>query len=680
MTQHPTSSDTCAWYLRCSQPSQLLEHQRQPIERFCDDLKITVPSKYRFEDKGGRRHQAEKRRQFQRLLEVIRRESLDWVLVAHMDRWGVANVDEFFGFRSMLREHGVKVWSVTDQLDLTSMDESDRWRIFGQAMANERQMITHAEKNIDKNVQMVRDGWWPSGNHAYGLDLMCCRLSDRHELFRVHLLEFPDRKNKRYSITEYDESGDLVEQRVTKTMPSRNSKQTGYRLVPSVDKSRIRTVNTIFELCDQGMTHSQICDWLQGHGVMYFGRPFKHNTVDAILNNPAYIGKPAWGKSATGYYRQAFGGRPDKPKERRKGESHHRDKSEEDHVQPREPLFDPIIALDLFERVQARLGSIKRTPKPRRRNRSIHPLNGIIVCPDCGKPMVNSHGTLRNGDSVEYFICSTYTRSRNRDCRANSVAHRFLDECTDQLLKQVQSELMQIGECSVDVEGESKILGTAMLSLAVDIVLEAEIEVVVTGESCSKTVEADKTLILDLISEMSRKELSVLVGQCITAYEQKFESQTETNKVRIQEIEQEIDKLGDLLETTPSAQLKKRWNDKLRSLEEEKLSLKSTPNLVQQFYSFIEHAKALSDRLMELKRTREGELWSMLLETVVPIMEIQELSNGKSRTKFKGARFVPKSTATELVGDALEISCNRRGTELFKLLGNLLNQTVYRVP
>ena len=31
MTQQPTSSDICAWYLRCSQPSQLLEHQRQPI-------------------------------------------------------------------------------------------------------------------------------------------------------------------------------------------------------------------------------------------------------------------------------------------------------------------------------------------------------------------------------------------------------------------------------------------------------------------------------------------------------------------------------------------------------------------------------------------------------------------------------------------------------------------------
>ena len=643
MDIHPQPTDTCAWYLRCSQPSQLLEHQRQPIERFCEDSGIDVPQSMRFEDRGGRRHEAAKRLSFQRLLDTIREEKIDWVLIAHLDRWGVANVDEFFGFRSMLREHGVRVWSVTDQLDLTSVNESDRWRIFGQAMANERAMITHAEKNIDKNIQMVLDGWWPSGNHAYGLDLMCCRLSDRLPLFRVQLLEFPDRKNKRYRIVEYDESGEEIDERIVKAMPSRNSKKTGYRLVPSVDESRIETVSRIFELFDQGMTHSQIGDWLHAQGITYFGKPFKYNTIDSILANPAYLGLPAWGKSATGHYRHAIGGRPAEPRERKRGETHHRDKSSEDHIQPRKAIFDPLVDPQLFDRVKIRLDEKPRTPKPRRRNRSIHPMNGLVKCPDCDQPMVNSHGTMRNGDTVEYFICSTYTRSRNRECRANSVAHRFLDECAEKLFADIQSRLSDYPQSELDGLSEQELTPTAIF--------------------IANAAETDLVQEMARQSGLDREEFQddeSFYGNAMLVYLRQWKARQSERLARIAEIEAEIDRVGDLIETTPSAQLAERWNKKLLNLEGEKRKLSGEPNIVEQLIMLFEHAKALGTRLLEMKRSRAGELWACFLDSVVPIMKLEKLNNGKTRTKVQGFRFVPKESASEVFGHALEIGCTRK--------------------
>lgn len=649
MSTTPNQTEKCAWYLRCSQPSQLLEHQRQPIERYVDENQLAVPASMRFEDKGGRRHESAKRHDFQRLLDVIREEKIDWVLIAHLDRWGVADVDEFFSFRSMLREHGVRVWSVTDQLDLTSVDESDRWRIFGQAMANERAMISHAEKNIAKNVQMVLDGWWPSGNHAYGLDMMCCRLSDRTPLFRVHLLEFPNRKNKRYRIIEFDESGRQVDDRVVTTMPSRNSKQTGYRLVPSMDESRIETVNKIFELFDQGMTHSQICDWLQDQNVTYFGRPFRRNTVDPILSNTAYLGSPAWGKSAIGHYRQSLRGRPSKPVERKRGDSHHQDKTEADYVQPREPLFEPLVDPELFQRVKARLDKIDRKPKPRRRNKSLHPMNGLVKCPDCGCRMVNSHGTRRDGSVVEYFVCSTHTRSRFRDCRTNSVQHAYLDECGDKLFAQVQGQLKEFTPSEID-------------SISIADITPISIFIA----SASQTNLCQEILRQSGLQESDFEDFETFVGNAFLTYVCNWENQQGTRDNRVEEIEDEINKFGDLIESTPSSQLAERWSNRLIELEAEKDSLTDEPNLVEQAFGLLSQAKSLSERLSELKRSREGELWASFLESVVPIMKIETMKNGKTRTHVQGFRFLPKDNATEILGEALEISCSRkdRGSSL----------------
>src|SRR4051794_22562529 len=87
----PQPIDRCAWYLRVSTPRQKLEHQREHVVRYCDSRSIDIPAELRFEDKE-KRHKSAKREQFQRLLDVVRSGSVDWIIICSFDRWGIADV------------------------------------------------------------------------------------------------------------------------------------------------------------------------------------------------------------------------------------------------------------------------------------------------------------------------------------------------------------------------------------------------------------------------------------------------------------------------------------------------------------------------------------------------------------------------------------------------------------
>ena len=85
--------------------------RRKHVVRFCEQANINVPKQARFEDKE-KRHRSDKRQDFQRLLNVAKARQLDWIIICSFDRWGVADVDEFFVFRRLLLKNDVQLWSV----------------------------------------------------------------------------------------------------------------------------------------------------------------------------------------------------------------------------------------------------------------------------------------------------------------------------------------------------------------------------------------------------------------------------------------------------------------------------------------------------------------------------------------------------------------------------------------
>lgn len=128
----PPPADRCAWYLRVSTPKQKLEHQREHVARFCEQAGVRIPDDQRYDDKEAR-HKSAKRERFQRLLDGVQAGRLDWIIICSFDRWGIADVDEFFEFRRRLLNHDVQLWSVVDQMNLTGLTEGDYFRIVAMA-------------------------------------------------------------------------------------------------------------------------------------------------------------------------------------------------------------------------------------------------------------------------------------------------------------------------------------------------------------------------------------------------------------------------------------------------------------------------------------------------------------------------------------------------------------------
>lgn len=651
MNQEPSARRRCAFYGRVSQPSQKLEHQRSAVFRYCEAKGIEIPPNLRFEDKGGRRHKSEKREAFQRLLTECRAGKLDWVLIAAFDRWGVKDTDEFFSFRSELRSLGVRLWSVQDELELTGCEDQHYWQIIGKATAATAAMRNHAERNIGKMIDMALNGWHGSGNHAYGLDLLCCRLSDRHPIYRLHLEKNVSRTNRTYKVFHFKDDGVTVEREETvKRMPSRNPKETGYRLVPSIDKSRIEAVRQIYQLGAEGLNSGQISDVLYSQGVLYFGKQFGANGVDAILRNPAYIGYPAWGKVGVGYYRQALQGRASAPPERRPDESQSRRKAIEDRIVVRERMFDPLVEPKLFEQVQLRLAQKPTIERPRRRDRRIHPLNGLVHCPDCGSQMVNSQATNRQGETVYYFTCGLYSRTRHKECRANSVAHTVLDKAAADVLNRVESAISL--EPSKAIDALENKMSESLSPLA-----QAWNEMRSNVPKRIQPLKLEGTNAYQQFVEWERR--------IIEAYEAGEAKRNKQATKRIAEIDARINELGDTIERVTSPTLKSRWNAELDQLEAEKRELQQgTQSALDRYRAIDGQRGSLLRRIQDLRKNHEAELWEQFVGRVEPVLNVQTLSNGKDRSKVVGFRFTPRNTASELVGSVLEIDCNRKDKDL----------------
>ena len=186
MQDTPQSGERIAYFGRVSTPKQKLEHHWETVERWATRKEIVIPQELRFEDKV-RRHEAasmfrdwekrklnasRKRYRFDALMELVEARALDWIVIASFDRWGITDKDEIFIFRSRLRQYNVQLYSVVDDLNITSADDASFWRVAGAAEGATRYVSQQAEKNIEKMVSMAEQGWAATGNAPFGLDLV----------------------------------------------------------------------------------------------------------------------------------------------------------------------------------------------------------------------------------------------------------------------------------------------------------------------------------------------------------------------------------------------------------------------------------------------------------------------------------------------------------------------------
>lgn len=136
-----------------------------------------------------------------------------------------------------------------------------------------------------------------------------------------------------------------------------------------IDEPKAAIIREVFRLYANGNAIVDICKYCNSHGYRTNrDRPFTRNSLSTILKNRKYIGVYKFDDI------EIEGGMP------------------------------VIVDRDIFDRAQERLSMGNRS-KPRKNDDVEFLLTGKLFCGHCGKPMVGTSGTGKNGEIYYYYSC-----------------------------------------------------------------------------------------------------------------------------------------------------------------------------------------------------------------------------------------------------------------------------------
>lgn len=331
----------CYIYVRVSTSMQVdgysLEAQRDRLIKFAEFQEMEVVRKYCDAGKSGKNISG--RPEFSQMLQDIAedRDRVDFILVFKLSRFG-RNAADVLNSLQYIQDFGVNLICVEDGIDsskdsgkltitvLSAVAEIERENIFVQTMEGRR--------------QKAREGKWNGGQAPFGYEL--------------------DSKN-----------GTLT-----------------------VNPKEAEIVRIIFsKFVNEGLGAYSICDYLNQHG--YQKKKVKKNELNyfsrglimKILDNPVYIGKIAYGRTAT---------------EKVKGSRDQYKRVKTDDYMLIDGIHEAIVDQELWEAARIRR---KETGVKWNKTHSLeheHILSGILRCPVCGSGLVGTVRRRKNKKSGEY--------------------------------------------------------------------------------------------------------------------------------------------------------------------------------------------------------------------------------------------------------------------------------------
>ena len=199
-----------------------------------------------------------------------------------------------------------------------------------------------------------------------------------------------------------------------------------------------KVVLLIFEKYVELGSITKLVRWLKDHGYRtpartsrraktLGGGPFFKSNVIHILTNPVYIGKV----QCAG---QVYDGQQ-----------------------------EPIVPVELFERVQSLLGvASKRRKNHYAQREHVFILQGILHCGKCGAALTPAHSTGRGGKPYFYYTCNKENRSEGTECDAKGVSAIAVEEAVIGEIKRIALSASEIDEIARNTNDGSDEL-TAML-------------------------------------------------------------------------------------------------------------------------------------------------------------------------------------------------------------------------
>jgi len=675
-TSFPQPTDRIALLCRVSTPKQKLEHQREAILRFAEQNKLVIPQSMHFEDKVRRHKQLSEGTNFKRLMALVEARQVDWIIIATFDRWGITDIEDISLIRKHLKRHDVQLWSVADELNITGTNDGTFWRVAARAEGATAYVGSQAEKNIQKMVTMAEQGWAATGNAPFGLDLVCYPLTDlTRPMFRVIRMKYI--RPHLFKIVWYDKDGNVEKEEISEHMPPRDKKSTGYRLVPSIEASRLDAVRLMFQLYNEGMGFSAISKHLWAQGYKHYDRPFGYHGIEVILSNSAYIGMPAWGKNGVGQYRHAIDKTAAKIK-RKSTDTITVKKPEEQYIYPMKPVFaPPIVDSKLFEQVKEKLKNRGHANpafgKRRTREKTHHALNGKLICPDCDKPMVLGAYTPRGKKKTRCFHCGTWRKTIRTTCYANTVSWAKLDAATNELLLKVADRIEAIEKGDLSrLQDEAWLKETDLGRIIEEVVAKAESHLNSPKElqriSQALGVPALKEIPLqthldDAVDSPKGKAVRPLLEVAFAVYGRQFEEEAAHLREELRSIDDELEGIAlELPKQRSKPTIYERLERRAFELESRKAEIEPrTIPLTAKAKAIIEQLAAIKRTIRDTDKARRAALLDIFLDRVVPVFEVKKIGKEKvRRAVVKGFKFFPKKGMEKIMPQAMEIGCSRK--------------------
>ena len=366
-------------YTRVSTTMQIdgysLDAQKARMKAYADFNDYQIVGEY--EDAGKSGKSIEGRASFCRMMEDIKsgKDGVSYVLVFKLSRFG-RNAADVLSTLQVMQDFGVNLICVEDGID--SSKDAGKLMISVLSAVAEIERENIRVQTMEGRIQKAREGRWNGGFAPYG-----------------------------------------------------------YRLVDGVlqiNEDEAPAIRTIFEQYVNTDTGANgLSKYLKTHGFQKLARQngtsplFSATLIRAILKNPVYCGKIAFG--------------------RRKLEKIHGTRNEY-HQVPQENyllvdgLHEGIVSEELWNAAQVKLlaQSKRYEPVNRSKTEQAHLLSALVKCPVCGAGMYSNKCTKRKKDgtpykSFSYYSCKHRKMQRGQKCDFNKqIQEEVLDNAVVEVI------------------------------------------------------------------------------------------------------------------------------------------------------------------------------------------------------------------------------------------------------
>jgi DNA invertase Pin-like site-specific DNA recombinase len=611
--------------IRVSSDKQDTERQISDCKRW--EKEQGVAATHFFEDKESRLV-AEKRPEFQKLLQYVQNGRVNWVVIQSQDRLGFKHSYEFFEFLSLFLKHKVQLFTSKDGRCIT---ETDDYTVLSNAIAGQtstKELEEKANRTQGARIRKGKLGQFQSGMPPYGFDVIC---KDAAGALKWRFVQTGRRQGIQMKGGQAEKVSGLPHH------DWMNHRETLW-LAPCIFKERVETLKRIFRIFDsESISTLQIARRLNTEGISaILSEKWEHSKIWALLQNPAIIGRPASNKVTMAKIYAVEGeklvGRNPLDPFRRHAMEH--------WLMPEKPIFEPLISEDLFWRVALKVNQqgAKRAPK----NENLL-LSGLLHCGRCGKRMAGQYKAKTSGGKwvpgyYNYYRCQTYMNQKHDNsfgCRNHGTLQETVMPYIVEFLKNRGAVLEEFLHNRQDTHTLIQLLK----------------EHQTTDAQIKALVHKMQEYIQDALSGTGQDyptygddELTEHVGVVVDLYEQVFDVQRKELERTLQGLEREHTRMtAEYFDLPPGA--KQKAIGKLTDLETQIAATKAQLEpLAHNWERLLDSLGRLKERIYEARIALDkGSLrqQAQALRNVLERVEVDYEDRGTNHSTLRSVTVVP---------------------------------------